>query len=120
MSEATATGFVLVDRWRVTHEHEQAFLERYREHVLPIVRGLSGCRTSMVLGAPGPAGESPTPWQLEVLYEFESDDILDRFHSEFAERYEAAFAPRTVADLLAEFAPWVTGHDDSTMTRLPW
>jgi hypothetical protein len=113
-------AFMLVDRWRVAREHHTAFLDLYREHVLPVVRSIPGCRSSLVLGASHVSGTTPGAWQLEVLYEFESDDILDRFHGAFADLYAQAFPQRSVRDLLDELEPWVTGHEDTTMERLAW
>ena len=117
---AASEGFVLVDRWRVAPPERSRFLESYRQQVLPIIRELPGFRDSTVLTDTGPSATGATNWNLEVLYEFESDAILDTFHEAFAQRYRDAFPGRSVNDLLTEIEPWVTAHDDTTMERLTW
>jgi hypothetical protein len=109
-------GFFLVDRWRVWEDHKREFLDLYRAHVVAVVRRLAGFRRCLTLTSPPNLRPA---WQLEALFEFASDDILDRFHDDFAREYRRAFPNRSVDDLLRELEPWVLAHEDSTMVWLP-
>lgn len=111
-SPASGTGgFYLIDNWRVREDQRDAFVGYYSRHVADVVKQMAGYCAGRVLVTASP----DYSWHVQALYEFETEDVLDRFESEFNRIVRRIDPSLNVDKVLDAMDDWVLAHEDGTL-----
>jgi len=104
-------SFYLIDNWRVREAQRDAFVGYYSRHVADVLKQMAGYRGGRVLVAVSP----DYSWQVQALYEFETEAVLDRFEAEFNRIVRRIDPSLDVDKVLDAMDDWVLAHEDGTL-----
>lgn len=108
-------GFFLVDNWRVRSAERERFLDYYTSHVADTMQEIEGFLDVRILVS---AVEASYSWHVQVFYEFESDDILDRFKDDFERLTRRRFPGKSMETVLDDMSEWVLAHEDGALIEI--
>lgn len=113
-SPTTSGAFYLVDNWRVRTDQRDSFLNYYTHNVAKIIETFDGFVSGrLLINDPS----APLNWHVQALYEFETDAILDDFHSNFDREIQRVDAELSLEKVLDGLDAWVLAHEDGTLTE---
>ncbi len=112
---ATAGAFCLIDNWRVALDQRDQFLDYYIRNVAKVIETFDGYLNGRVLVSDP---SSSLSWHVQALYEFETDDVLDHFHSTFDRQIKRVNVELSLEKVLDGLDPWVLAHEDGTLTEV--